>query len=410
MQSALRLPSPPTAVAPAITHSIGPRPVALTEQQKGAIDLVVTWFRNPHRRPYFNLFGYAGTGKTTIAMSAIAALGLSPSQVRFVAPTAKAAAVLMANGVPYATTLHALLYASLSNTYFDGEPEFALLDASPALRNIRLIAVDEGSMANTEIAQDLLRLGIPILVMADPGQLPPVKGIGWFVAQKADVLLTEIHRQAKDNPIIRASMAVRENPGVDLAKFADGKRLIVGSRQQIGEDRILAADQMIAGYHTTRRCLNRLALRSLTLGADGVPITSGGLIVATRNAPHYGVQNSVCYRLATTPERRGRMIGVELEDPLGKRRRALVHTSAFEAYVAEERGFLSDFEREEVEAVRPVLADWGYCITVHKAQGSQYRVVAFIDDCFAIGQEARGPWVYTGLTRAQETLIMVRET
>jgi cell division transport system ATP-binding protein len=66
-----------------------------------------------------------------------------------------------------------------------------------------LVIIDECSMVDAELGRDLLSFGKPVLVLGDPAQLPPVKGGGFFTDAEPDVMLTEVHRQAADNPIIR---------------------------------------------------------------------------------------------------------------------------------------------------------------------------------------------------------------
>ena len=61
-------------------------------------------------------------------------------------------------------------------------------------------------MVGEEMARDLMSFGKPILVLGDPGQLPPVSGGGFFTEQEPDYLLTDIHRQARDNPIIQLAI------------------------------------------------------------------------------------------------------------------------------------------------------------------------------------------------------------
>ena len=80
---------------------------------------------------------------------------------------------------------------------------------SPAAK-ADLIIIDECSMVDEELGRDLLSFGRPVLVLGDPAQLPPVKGGGFFTEGEPDVMLTEVHRQAKDNPIVHLSMQVRE--------------------------------------------------------------------------------------------------------------------------------------------------------------------------------------------------------
>uniref|UniRef100_UPI0035D076B3 ATP-binding domain-containing protein n=1 Tax=Bartonella sp. MU70NMGDW TaxID=3243561 RepID=UPI0035D076B3 len=51
--------------------------------------------------------------------------------------------------------------------------------------------------------------------------------------------------------------------------------------------------------------------------------------------------------------------------------------------------------------------DYGYALTVHKAQGSQWNNVVLFDESFAF-REMYARWLYTGITRAAERLMIVR--
>src|SRR5208283_2536336 len=118
--------------------------------------------------------------------------------------------------------IHSLIYqATESETE---EPSFVLNEDSEAAR-AKLIIVDECSMVDEELGRDLLSFGRKVLVLGDPAQLPPVKGGGYFTEAEPDVMLTEVHRQAADNPIIRLSMAIRA--GGELAPGAYGETRIV---------------------------------------------------------------------------------------------------------------------------------------------------------------------------------------
>ena len=66
-----------------------------------------------------------------------------------------------------------------------------------------------------QLGRDLQSFGTPILVLGDPAQLPPISGGGFFTEVEPDVMLTEVHRQAADNPIVRMSMIVREGGRLD---------------------------------------------------------------------------------------------------------------------------------------------------------------------------------------------------
>ena len=171
-------------------------------EQAQAIDAVGRWLKNGEPQ-VFRLFGYAGVGKTTLARHiAEGARG----DTAFAAFTGKAALVMRSKGCAGATTIHALIYRASEGA--EGAPTFTLNAEGPASR-AGLIVIDECSMVDAELARDLLSFGKPILVLGDPFQLPPVKGGGYFTEHPPDVMLTQIHRQAHDNPIIRLSEVVR---------------------------------------------------------------------------------------------------------------------------------------------------------------------------------------------------------
>ena len=141
--------------------------------------------------------------------------GTSPrrvdGKVLFAAFTGKAALVMRSKGCERASTIHSLIY----KTRESGEemPSFDLWDDAPASK-ASLIVIDECSMVDAELGRDLMSFGVPLLVLGDPAQLPPIQGGGFFTDAEPDAMLTEVHRQAEDNPIIRLSMDIRD--GRDL--------------------------------------------------------------------------------------------------------------------------------------------------------------------------------------------------
>jgi exodeoxyribonuclease-5 len=54
-----------------------------------------------------------------------------------------------------------------------------------------------------------------------------------------------------------------------------------------------------------------------------------------------------------------------------------------------------------------VESSWGYAITCHKAQGSQYPTVIVVDDGFGHSAEMRNRWLYTAITRAERGLLIL---
>ncbi len=174
-------------------------------EQARALDEVGRWLKTRGRdRQVFRLFGYAGTGKTTLARHL--AEGVDGNVV-FAAYTGKAALVMQSRGCVNARTIHSLIYRPKE---IDSEEPSFVLNSDSEAADAKLIVIDECSMVDEELGRDLLSFGRPVLVLGDPAQLPPVKGGGYFTEAEPDVMLSEVHRQAAGDPIVRLSMIVRE--------------------------------------------------------------------------------------------------------------------------------------------------------------------------------------------------------
>jgi len=182
----------------------------LSPKQLAAVDKAVGWYEafltNPKdTQQVFTFTGYAGTGKTTAIHELTERLNVKTA---FAAYTGKAARVISRVNDVKASTIHALIYAygepdkvACQGLYDEihgtgdeqgmppgddrnaaikkldewSAPHFVIKDDSP-MQDLDLLFLDEASMVNQEMLDDLLSYGVPILAIGDPGQLPPVKG------------------------------------------------------------------------------------------------------------------------------------------------------------------------------------------------------------------------------------------
>src|SRR5689334_11463488 len=210
--------------------------------QDSALKAVADWLKSrPGRNgtpQVFRLFGYAGTGKTTLARHI--AEGVDGS-VKFAAFTGKAALVMRNKGCEGASTIHSLIYRARESGV--EQPSFELWDDAPASK-AKLIVIDECSMVDAEMGRDLLSFECPLLVLGDPAQLPPIQGAGFFTSSEPDAMLTEVHRQAQDDPIVRMSMDVREGRELDIGRYGESE---VVSRSELDPDKGKNADQVLVG-------------------------------------------------------------------------------------------------------------------------------------------------------------------
>jgi exodeoxyribonuclease-5 len=378
----------------------------LSPQQDAALLAVSRWLKGAGTGKaslVFRLFGYAGTGKTTLARKI--AEGVD-GEVLFAAFTGKAAQAMRNRGCANARTIHSLIYRPRGEKpekeTGELQPAFALNRASPVAK-AALVIVDECSMVDEKLGRDLLSFGAPLLVLGDPGQLPPVTrngeggGAGFFTEAEPDAMLTEIHRQARDNPIVALAQTVREGGRPDYGRYGTSR---VINREEIDAEQVLAADQVLVGINRTRQSYNR-RIRTLK-GFDGPLPAAGDKLVCLRNSSEKGLLNGGLWRVASVGARAGPVLNMlvraEDEGPHGGAAKIRVPRAMFE-----EGPEAVPFDRRR----RTDEFDYGYALTVHKGQGSQWDRVVLFDESFAF-RDTRDRWLYTAITRAAEAITIVR--
>jgi exodeoxyribonuclease V len=244
----------------------------------------------------------------------------------------------------------------------------------------KVVLLDECSMIDAKTANDLLQSGAKIVAVGDPGQLPPVHGATFF--NQPDITLTQIHRQALESPIIRQAHAVRENGGYQT----DGADFQVV--RKASDEQMMTADAILCWRNVTRHKVNS-RMRSL-LGYSLPYPQAGEPVLCLKNALRYGIFNGVTYELARNflPDDDAiylLMDGVEVEVP--------------KCVFVEKGGSLDDYDDDDFTSA----FDFGYCLTVHKSQGSEWNKVLLIDENH---KHERRRWLYTGLTRAAKSIVV----
>jgi len=361
-----------------------------TPHQDAALSAASNWLKGARgRSSIFRLFGYAGTGKTTLVKHI--AEGVD-GKVLFAAFTGKAACVMRSKGCYSASTIHSLIYKARESG--EETPSFELWNDAPASK-AKLIIIDECSMVDAELARDLMSFGVPLLVLGDPAQLPPIHGGGFFTDAKPDAMLTEVHRQAQDDPIVRLSMEIRA--GNPLTQGQYGETQVV-RRDALDPQRVLDADQVLVGRNVTRRAYNA-RLRERRGFTDALPM-AGDKLVCLRNNRRKGLFNGGLWMVKESPKARRQIIRMRLkpDEDLGERLiKVSVRPECF-------TGTIEEFDWPQRKAYDEF--DFGYVLTVHKAQGSQWDDVVLFDESAAF-PDNRDRWLYTGVTRAAKRLTIV---
>jgi len=352
------------------------KPMNLSDEQNAAYGKIRSWLRNPFQKR-FVLAGYAGTGKSTLAGVLSEELG----NVRFCAYTGKAANVLRSKGCD-ADTVHGSIY-KLVDEDRNGKPVFRL-DRDSDIGKASCVIVDEFSMLPKEIIDDLESLAKKVLYLGDPFQLPPVSG---KCSLEPDLVLTQVHRQALDSPILRAATDVREGRGLSFCDWGD---FVYKRRSETRPEEYTKADQVIVGYNKTRQAWNQ-RFREIH-GFSGVLPNRGEKLICLRNNREIGLFNGM---IENASDDCRKIDEVRCEINFGR----FYDLDAYSGYFTGEK--LPERQNKEIQHF-----DFGNVITAHKSQGSEFDDVLVFNEPIGRGVE-RQRWQYTSLTRASKRCVLV---
>ena len=311
--------------------------------------------------------------------------------------------MLRKKGVEGAQTIHSLIYTAVEDEE-TGEVSFKLSDDSPAAE-AGLIVLDEVSMVSRELAKDVRSFGKKLLILGDPGQLPPVSGEGAFTAREPDVFLQQIHRQAQGSPIIELATLARQGKPLPVGFDRDGVRVLPLSRET--QALIYREEtQPICGKNSVRWAYN-LRIRKLR-GFDGEIPQVGERIICCRNNRDEGLFNGGMGTLLAIETGHDGVPGtylmdVQMEDLDAPNQGLMVDPYLFRRHFTNGEAAKLTFP-----GGGPKLdeLDLGYTITCHKAQGSSWDDVTVIDDSAAF-REHRHKHLYTAITRAERGLTVL---
>lgn len=388
----------------------------LTEKQKEGLRLAVSRYKNGER--YTVIAGYAGTGKTTLVRSIIEELGVAEKDVCYTAYTGKATEVLKRKGNPNCMTLHKLLYDSfpLPTGGFRRVPKTRL--------DYKVVVADEISMAPLTLISKLYSYKVYILFLGDPFQLPPVeKKADNHLLDNPHIFLDEIMRQEAESEIIQLTMSIREGKGI--APY-DGKDVKIFNQKELSTGMMEWADQMICATNRMRFGLNT-QMRELK-GFEGQYPVDGDKLICLRNYWDVGselnddpiINGTIGYfedGYETTiqypkfivrepvPIIGGNLVIPETND----RYKGLIFDKQM---ITTEQKTLDSSVEYKIHSIKntpptPMEFTYGYAITCHKAQGSQFNKVLVVEEGYPYEKKEHARWLYTACTRAVDKLVLI---
>ena len=390
----------------------------LTKKQEEGLKIAVA--RHKSREKYTVISGYAGTGKSTLVRFIIDALDVDEDKVAYATYTGKAAEVLRKKGNPNAMTLHRLLYDSIPRQGggFIRIPKKQL--------DYNIVVVDEVSMVPKTMVDMLLAHRVYILFLGDPGQLPQIdKKETHNLLDHPHVFLDEVMRQAAESEIIQLTMKIRN--GEDIP-FIHGKEVIVAPKAELVTGHLTWADIIICATNKTRHNMNRQK-REL-LGYSGV-LQTGERIIVKRNywedcdEDGNALVNGTVGTVANPYESFVRIPSYVKNDRRDLPLIGCVFTpdggKSFDTFEIDKDYLLKEEPcvdwrvsyqlgklKPKIGDILPKQATYGYALTCHAAQGSEFDKVLVIEESFPFDKTEHQRWLYTAATRAAEKLVLVR--
>ena len=398
--------------------------ISLNKKQLEGLDLAVARYRSGEKTTIIS--GYAGTGKSTLVKFIIAALeedGIDPDKdVVYTSFTGKATQVLQKKGNKNVSTLHKLLFE------FYPRPDGTFFRRPVSMIPYKIVIVDECSMVPKDLLKRLASYKVHIICLGDPGQLPPInKDEDNHLLDIPHVFLDEIMRQEEQSEIIKLTMDIRE--GKPLNHFI-GNEVQILDKEELTTGMLQWADQIICSTNATRVALNK-QMRDL-LGHGDSP-EDGDKVICLRNYWDIGsedgsplVNGTIGYlensfnnfikipayvtggRLSQIDTVMGNFKvddDVTVFNNLTMDKKMILEGEPTlnwkESYkLSNNKKFLNSL---------PLSFTYGYAITAHKSQGSEWDNVLVIEEGFPFDKEEHKRWLYTAATRAAKKLVIIRK-
>ncbi len=414
--------------------------IELTSEQQKVHDDVIAWVADSNAgktdMPFTTLAGLAGTGKTTLLGFLAQSLRLNSPGIRiaFATYTGKASIVLSnklqeRGEMDYVGTIHSLMY------YPDSDEETGKIVGwfRKDFLEIDLIIIDEASMVGKQIWEDLLSYNIPIVAIGDHGQLPPIGNDNFNLMEDPEFVITEIHRQALESPIIQLSIVARSEGWIDYGIYGNAVAKLTYSdpraRQVINrydKDSDLIA---LCGMNKTRCEINMMIRERYKFSGQAKP---GEKVICLKNNKNSNIMNGQLGKLVELKPFGKRFYDLQVSmDGLSHPTYTYALREAFNAvkydaaYAESNRWQTKNELADEVEKglgpgnylmsderkrLKVDMFDFGYAISVHKSQGSEWsRVILFDERNFYQSDDDYSRWLYTGITRAKEKLIIIED-
>lgn len=383
-------------------------------------------------KTFTTLGGFAGTGKTTV-LTELRGHIKGGLRVAFASFTGKSASVLRDKIIAanvykketdYIGTIHGLMYKPITVKNFS-ESKGEWVESVRFVRQDRIdfdiILVDEASMVSSKIFSDMIDYNVQIVACGDSFQLPPVADLDNDSSiSNPDYLLEEVHRTAQDSNLVKLAHAIRTKQYLPIAPYRTEDITILnyfdGGREFLEKREYDSETVTLCFTNSVRQSINH-GYRHKKGYKSNVILYPFEQIVCLTNNPTLGMMNGERFTIEfLSPPYDQPTVNVTVERQDGNFQEAYVHNT-LKKFGKKNTVYNNDKKKNKKEPPDPMVidADYGYAMTVHKSQGSEFKNVCLVDSGIYKGiANSKGNddylrWLYTGVTRSSEKLTIITD-
>jgi len=390
--------------------------IPFNNKQKYVISEAIKFYRHSSEQ-VFQYAGFAGTGKSSVLFEIERQLKIPRHRIATMAYTGAAAIVLRMKGIMNASTIHSWLYRPVEdilldingkpqiNEYFN-RPKFSLRFEPKPLDNIDLIVIDEGGMVPYNMKNEIESRGIKIIVTGDLDQLPPVADKPAYLYDGKVYVLDEIMRHEMNSAKVYIADRIRRGLPIHKGFYGD---VYVIDQDEFTDEMALYSDVVLSGKNSTRQYVNSHIRELLGYNSD---------------LPSFG-ERLICRKNNWNLE----IDGISMANGL---RGAVLNYPNIHGF--DGKNYTIDFKPDFMSSFFPQLScdykylkapygnkdaikydkfstgekmEYGYGLTVHLSQGSQFNNVVYLEEY--LSKDIQAKLDNTAVTRAINNLIYVKQ-
>lgn len=367
----------------------------------------------------YEFAGYAGTGKTTILMHTFEELKIPFHRIAPMAFIGQAAIVMRMRGLYNAKTIHSWMFEPVQQQLTDSDgkvimngyynvPEMGIGFQSKPLEGIDIIVVDEAGSVPMYLREELMSRNIKIIATGDLGQLPPVGDEPAFLYGKDIIVLDELMRQSSHSMIPHLAFRARNNLPIHKGFYGD---VYVIDESELTNEMIFHANVVLCGKNKTRDKINHMVRHELLGITSEIPVYNERLVCRKNNwnlsVNGINLANGLAGVVTNMP-------GVHAfkDGMFNINFRPNMLDESFIDVPVDYEYMIADHEtRKKIKNNKYRKGEkfeFGYALTTHMAQGSEYPNGIFIEEY--LNPQFHSNLLYTGITRFYNSLIFVKRS